>query len=186
MPAPSATPLVMDVSGTGDKIIDLPKHDTGIVHITGNKGNGYFGVKTFDKNNKQIDSIVSTTDPYDGYRLFDNYWNPEATRLQVSAFGTWTIDILAISAIRHETIPGKIIGNGDDLVYVSGGIPDIATVSGNANSHYFGVIGHRGDATHDSLVSVTDPYKGEVMLNTDTVILEILAYGPWEIDITTK
>jgi hypothetical protein len=67
------------------------------------------------------------------------------------------------------------------LLLLTGSEPDIATITGNASSRYFGVFGYH--ASRDLLVNTTDPYEGRVSINRNTLILEIISIEEWSIDI---
>ncbi|MCL4257650.1 MAG: hypothetical protein KJZ53_03865, partial [Anaerolineales bacterium] len=111
-PTPLPEPVVYE--GIGDSVIDVSKSDEAmIVHITGNAGGRYFGVTSFDANGNQVDLLVNTTDPYDGYRPLDFRRNEWTTRFQIQAEGAWKIEILPLLSARQLVIPGVIEGVGD-------------------------------------------------------------------------
>jgi hypothetical protein len=181
--APETEPIIF--TGTGDSIVDIDKPSGPmLVHIVGNTSSRYFGVISYDINNERIDLLVNTTEPYDGIRPLDFLDDQWTARFEVSARGEWTIEVLPLSHIRYVEVPGIIEGNGDDVFLLAGGTPDLAIIKGNEEGRYFGVIGWY--PSRDLLVNTTDPYEGTVMLDQDTVIIEVIATGAWQIEITEK
>lgn len=183
-PVPTMAPIVL--SGSGDAVVDanLPGNFVGIVHITGNAGGQYFGVKNLDINNNQIDLLVNTTDPYDGVRPLNFIDGEETFRFEVTASGEWTIEILPLSSLERLNVPGTLSGTGDYVFAVSGDDPDTAIITGNANNAYFGVFAY--SATRDLLVNTTDAYSGTVLVDPGTIVIEVIAEGEWTIEITSR
>lgn len=183
-PAPTQAPIVL--TGSGDQIVDvdLPDGFVGLVHIIGNAGGRFFAVSNLDANNDQIDLLVNTGDPYDGLRPLDFRDDERTVRFQVQAVGEWTIEILPLSSIKFVEVPGSISGKGDFVFALTGKDPDTAKIVGNAEGRYFAVLGYSGSV--DLLVNTGDPYDGTVLLDGDTVIIEIQAVGEWTIEITSK
>lgn len=182
---PTALPTPIVITGSGDSIVDIQKdHGPALVHIIGNASSSYFGVKSYDDNNEQIDLLVNTTDPYDGFRPLDFLDDQYSVRFEVQATGDWIIEILPLGAIEKLTIPGNITRNGDYVFAIVGGSPDTATITGNASSSYFGVFGYGN--TKELLVNTTDPYNGTVMLGSDIIIIEVQAMGEWTMSFTTR
>jgi len=182
---PTAVPKPVKLSGSGDSILDFENpFEGGIVHISGNADAGYFGVTSFGSDGTQIDLLVNTTEPYDGFRPLDFRGGQHTVRFQVKASGKWAVEVLPLTAARKLSVPGTIEGKGDDVVALGGGKPDLAKIRGNAIGRYFGVTGY-GKYT-DLLVNTTDPYEGTVILKADTVVIEVRAEGPWSIAVTSK
>lgn len=192
LPTPTHTPTPEPItfSGSGDSVLDFDLNgEPAIIHIKGNESGRYFSVESFDETGESIDLLVNTTDPYDGYRPLDWLDDEYSTRLQVKASGSWTIEIFPIAQSpeiqRHIlSIPGTYNGNGDDIVVLVDGTPDLATIKGNAGGNYFGVIGY-GDR-REFLVNTTSPYEGTVIISNNTYALEIVAEGDWSIEVTAK
>ena len=70
------------------------------------------------------------------------------------------------------------------MIILRGGTPDLANVTGNEASRHFSIWGYGSNP--DLLVNTSDPYEGTVILEEDTVVLEINAVGPWSIQVTKK
>src|SRR5258706_181235 len=83
-----------------------------IIHSTGNKGSRLFGVTGYNADNEQVDSLVLSTDPYDGIRPLDFRDGQKTTRLEVKATGDWAIEILPLEAAQSFEVPGSFTGTG--------------------------------------------------------------------------
>lgn len=84
--------------------------------ITGNDAGRYFGVKGLDGDH---DSLVNTTDPYNGTTLLDGNVGG-TTQLQVTATGPWSI---TLSDPRSAPSFGKgtpYAGSGDAVLIYQG------------------------------------------------------------------
>ncbi len=183
-PEPTPAPAVFD--GTGDSIVDVPAHQPSIIHIVGNKSSRFFAVESIDADNNQIDLLVNTTDVYDGYRPLDFRDGQATARLKISANGAWHIEIIPLVSVRRENVPGTITGKGDDVVYLANGKPDTAKITGNKGARFFAVTSYSSGGSIDLLVNTTDVYAGQVLLTSDTIILEVQAVGDWSIDVAAK
>ena len=187
-PLPTITlipePNPVTFTGSGDSIVDFDNHfEIAIVHITGNATSRFFAVINYDGSGNKIDLLVNTTDPYDGIRPLD-FGDNRTVRFEVQAIGDWKIEVLPFSMAHTLNVPGVITGNGDDVILLAGGTPDLATVTGNEESRFFAVLGYGHGK--DVLVNTTEPYQGTVILSPDTLVLEIQANGKWSIDVTAK
>jgi len=182
-PTPIPKPIVL--TGTGDSIEDFDNYfDFAIVHIVGNSSGRYFGVTSYGADGEQIDMLVNTTDPYDGIKPLDFRDGEHTTRFEVKSNGEWTIEIFPISYARILTVPGSIEGSGDDVFFLDGSKPDLAKITGNNESRYFGVYSY--GSYSDLLVNTTDVYSGTVIVDGDTVAIEVNAQGEWSIEISSK
>lgn len=185
-PTPTMTPTPIVIEGVGDAVVDVERpDDPGIIHITGNAASRHFAVTSHSSDGQRLDLLVNTTNPYDGRKPLDFLVGEHATRFEVSATGPWTISILPLTAAQVLSVPSSIEGQGDDVVFLTGGTPDLATIVGNDSSRHF-AIREYGSGRPGLLVNTTDPYQGTVSLNADTLILVITAEGDWAIDITSR
>ena len=184
-PEPPATPEPLVLSGSGDSIVDVERPDTpALIHITGNDAGQHFAVMSYDSEGERIELLVNVTDPYDGICPLDFMSGEHTTRLEISATGEWRVEILPLTAARTLTVPGSIEGEGDDVLWLVGATPDLATIVGNAGGHYFGAWAY-GDG-RDMLVNTTDPYEGTVILSSDATLLALQATGAWNVTVTGK
>lgn len=179
-PLPTPKPIV--ASGNGDAVVKLENpFEVAIVHIAGNAGSRFFAVKNFGSDGTNYDLLVNTTDPYDGVRPLDFKNGEHTTRFEVKAEGKWKIEILPVAAAVKLNVPGKLEGKGDQVIVLSGSKPDTAKIQGNAVKRFFAVKSY-GDIS-ELLVNTVDPYDGEVIVDSSTLVLEVRAEGPWSIEV---
>jgi len=139
----------------------------------------------YEERIKEIyNKLILTTEPYEGIRPLDFMNNEWTARFEVKASGSWTIEVLPLSSLEMLTIPGTKNGEGDYVFGIIGGTPDIAKIKGNSSSRYFAVLSYGNDK--DLLVNTTDPYEGEVILDSKTILFEVKAVGKWSIEVTTR
>ena len=162
------------IEGAGSDVIFLSGDSQDLATITGNAAERYFGVQGY---NGGRNTLVNTTDAYEGTVLL----HQDTLVLVVSAEGAWEIQILPLASARILEVPGVIGGSGDDIIILTGGTPDTATITGNAAERHFAVFGYNNG--RDLIVNTTDPYEGTVMLHPDTLLLEIKATGPWSVEV---
>jgi len=182
-PTPIPEPLV--ITGTGDSIEDIDNYfNIAIVHIVGNSSGHHFAVINYGEDGESIDLLVNTTEPYDGIRPLDFRNGEHTTRFEIKATGEWTIEILPLSYSRVLNVPGSIEGSGDEVFFLDGSKPDLANIVGNDEGRHFAVISY--GSYSDLLVNTTDVYSGTVIVDGDTLAIEVKAAGSWNIEITTK
>ena len=175
---------VLTYTGYGDDVVALSDYgDYFYYEIEGNKEDRYFGVIAYDAQGNRMGSLVNTTIPYHG-NVFENTMS--AASLEVKAEGSWTIKVKSIytatAALRGDTIKG----NGDDVIviYEDKGLPTTASIEGNKEDGYFGVICYDVMAKRlGSVVNTTEPYSGTVMLKNGVRVLEVLSEGAWTITL---
>jgi hypothetical protein len=187
--SPTNTPVPQPISyaGSGDKVIDIKKSWTGpsILKIT-NTGSSNFVVYNYDSNGNQISLLVNEIGAYQGKLIIDQFDNSEpTTRLQIQSSGKWTIQILPFDASNLESlnIPGHYDGKGSNLLFLAGK-PDVGTFKATNDANF--VVYTYSDSGRDLLINEIGPYSGEKILPSDTYLLEIIATGPWSIDVTGK
>jgi hypothetical protein len=184
-PVPEKETDTISFSGSGDSIINIDKPDIPmVVHITGNSSSTYFSVTSYDKEGEYLELLVNTTETYDGIRSLDFLSGELTTRFEIKSTDEWTIEILPVSSVRVLSVPGSIEGKNDEVIKLSGGVPDLATISGNDIGGYFGIFTYNG--FKDLIVNETEPYEGTVMLENDIGYMEIMAEDNWSIEITEK
>jgi len=179
---PEPEPVVL--TGSGDAVVQFEMPGPlALAHIIGNATSRYFGVTSYDDEGNRVQSLVNTTDPYDGYRLVTG-----SSRFQVEAEDPWKIEVLPFSPalgldfVLH--VPGKVEGSGDYVLILIGDPPDTATIKGNAVGRFFAVIVLAPE--RHLLVNTTDPYEGTVIMPRDAQLLEILAQDSWSISVDNK
>lgn len=186
LPTETAVPIEPIVlTGKGDSIEDFTRsYGAGLYTIEGNACDRFFAVTSFDDAGNQIELLVNETQPYTGIRPMD-FGDTTTTRLEIKSSCAWKITINPLSTIRIFTVPGDVSGTGDDVVLLQGGTPDLADITGNASSRYFGVFSY-GKNGYDVIVNTTEPYQGSVMLDSETLILEVKSNDEWNISVKTR
>lgn len=186
-PTPTITPTPIILAGSGDAVVDVDRpNDPALAHIVGNAGGrANFAIWSYGPDGERIDLLVNTIDPYEGTRPLDFLEGEHVTRFEVIASGEWTITILPLTAARQVEVPGEIEGTGDDVIVLVGGDPDTAVITGNeGGAANFAIWSYSTSAGRDLLVNTTDTYEGTVILDRDTIIMDIHAEKPWTISIT--
>lgn len=198
-PAPTNTlpppPDPHHFDGIGDSVIDLNIFlegwdGTAIAHIIGNPNAAHFAVTSYDANGEYVDLLVNTVDPYDGYRPVNFIEGENVIRFQIESEGSWAISLypLAEQYIHLLEFPGVYSGSGDDVIFLKGDTPDLAIISGNAESGNFIVTSYdiSNNGSRNLLVNTIEPYEGTVILTPTTIAFEIQAPGAWTIEVTEK
>jgi von Willebrand factor type A domain len=167
----------MVIAGSGDAVVQLASMTpaASVFRIVGNSASRYFGVQTVET----VQSLVNTTDPYDGVRLLERE-SAESVALRVRATGPWLIEALTIAEI--PSFDTSYTGDGDAVVRYTGS-GSTTTIVGNAAGRYFGV---RSISTHGiiRLVNTTHPYSKPSSISAGPQFFEIQAVGSWTITIT--
>lgn len=187
-PRPTATktpiPEPFNLSGSGDSVVDVKKwFGPALVKIT-HTGFGNFTVKNYSASGDTIDLLVNEIGNYIGTRPIDFYDKQETARFEINADGAWNIQVMPLQYVRKEAIPGGISGNGDDVIAIVGDNPDLIKSNYPGDSNF--VIISYGYGGTDLLVNEIGPYSGTTIIPRDTMMLEIVATGPWTLEITQK
>lgn len=171
-------------SGTGDDVvrIDKPKADRpALLVIDGNREGRHFSVIGYTANRERTGVLVNTTDSYSGIVPLDLPPTENTAFLEVSASGSWAIDLYPIGAAQTVDVPGSFDGEGDRVLWVEGE-PSTAEIRGNQNQRHFSVIAYDQYGNRQKvLVNTTDPYDGTVLMPRDVLLLEVSASGSWTI-----
>jgi hypothetical protein len=168
-------------TGSGDDVVTITKPAGAtvvIATITGNDAGRYFGVKAVDGD---MDTLVNTTDPYNGTTLLDAN-RGGTTQLQVQAVGPWSITLTDMRSAPTFTSAAPQTGAGD-AVLIYQGSRGVARIQGNAEGRYFGVKAYGSGGAGNSLVNTTDPYTGSVPMPAGPAIVVVTANGDWSIDV---
>lgn len=164
--------------GHDSQVIELDSFngDFWVLHVVGNRNESYFGIWGYDKNNKETELFVNTTDFYDGTTVD---MAQATTTLKVESSDNWTIEQISIGNLHSIEKGDQIDGRGDSVFFVYS-YGDTATISGNAEKSYFGVIAY-GTDKNDLWVNTTDQCKKTVKITNDVYLLSILSEGNWRI-----
>lgn len=185
-PTPTPPPEPIELSGTGDSVVDIDKWSgPAVVRISGNASQRHFAVISYDAQGNRLDLLVNTTNPYEGVRPLDFFQNQHTSRFEISATGPWQIEVLSLlEGAPVVDIPGPAEGSGDSVILLDAQA-DIATITGNAAGSHFAIIGY-GPSGRNLMVNTTDPYEGSVQVVPGVFILDITAVGDWVIEFTAR
>jgi hypothetical protein len=182
---PSLLPAPIDLTGSGDATVKVDKW-TGpaLLKIT-HDGSGNFKVYNLDSRGERINLLVFTSGAYDNVLPLDFVEGQQTASFQITANGSWELQVIPLGALRTEKIPGTISGHGDDVILLQGdGSPASLTVDASQATQAFTIYGLGG--TTQTLVDENAPYAGTVSLNSDLRVLVVKASGPWRLDVTVK
>jgi hypothetical protein len=191
-PRPTATstpiPEPIFLTSVGDSVFDIQKWEGPAILKIKYTGGGNFVVRNYPADsNDYYDLLVNTIGAYEGTVPLDFRDGEQTARFEVKAelSGAWEFHIEPLANARIEQIPGTISGNGDDIVFIGGGIPDTLTVDASQAESNF-VVRAIANARFDLVINEIAPYTGTKILNPATIALIIKATGPWSLEITTK
>jgi hypothetical protein len=164
------------MDGAGDSVADITISEPVLLRIAGNTESRNFAIIAHGANHQDL--LVNTLVPYTGIRPLN--FQETSTRLEIKAAGNWHIEIWPLVSAHRISVPGEFKGSGDDVLFIDGA-PNTATISGNQAERNFAVIGY--GKTSDLLVNALDPYQGTVIVNPETLVLEVRAVGGWTIKL---
>lgn len=182
-PTPAPQPIIL--TGSGDAVVDVQKWTSVALMRATYNGERNFIVENFDAAGNQIDLLVNTIGSYSGNQLIDIYDGERTARFSIKASGPWEIQILPISAIRTEMVPGLIQGVGDDVIALQGGVSDLFTADASQATSNFIVYALSQDDYYLVFNEIA-PYTGAVIAKGRTLLIQVKATGNWSIDITAK
>jgi hypothetical protein len=181
---PSSTPEPIFLVQSGDAVFNIQKWQGPAILKIKHTGARNFVVRNYpDQGNVYYDLLVNTIGAYEGTVPLDFRDGEQTARFEVKADGAWEFNIEPITNARKEQIPGKISGNGDDVIIIEGGIPDLVKVDASQARRNF-VVKAVAKGKFDLVVNEIAPYTGTSLLDPSTIVLIINATGPWELEIT--
>lgn len=182
---PTSTPIRFDpirLSGRGDDVVRLDKPDVPAIVTLTHSGSSNFVVTNYDGSGNQIDLLVNEIGSYEGTRPLDFGASELTERLEIQADGSWTVLVEPISAAIPIRVPASnTTGQGDMVLLLSGSDPDTAEISHSGESNF--VVQAYGNSRR-LLVNEIGNYSGTVIMPQDTLVLEVVADGRWQLAIT--
>lgn len=183
-PRPTATLAPVVFTGRGDDVVSVKKGDEPALLRISYAGSSNFAVWNYDAAGSRIDLLVNKIGAYKGLLIIDSLDNsPPTARLEVKGTGAWQIELLPLSAANKMSVPGALVGKGDDVVLLSGGKPDLMKIS-HLGSSNFAVWSYASRRT--LLVNDIGAYTGTKPLDAATFLLAIHADGAWNLSITAR
>ncbi len=185
---PEFHPFAQQGHGNGVVSVDAPLPPGATVLVEAwQRGDGYFGVTTLNRRNKDDDYLFnSTLDDFRG-RMLVKVPQGRPLRLRVEADGEWGVRVLPLSAARPLG-PGALQGYGPEVLAYLGTAADL-DVDFAGDEDGGGYIGLKSyDATrlrdlddYDLLVNDTDRLRQTVPLTDGPLLLALEADGPWQL-----
>jgi len=180
---PTPTPAPLLIEGRGDSVIDLDRNGSPAILRFSHRGSGNVFIYNYNAQGDRLDLLVNAVGDYDGAVAFDLFEREHTTRLQITARGSWTLEVDGIASARILTVPGQIEGNGDDVFLLTGQTPDLATVAHNGRRNFF--IYSYGQ-TRRLLVNAIGDYEGQVIVPSDAILVTVSGDGSWRIQVSAK
>lgn len=188
-PPPTATatqerkPIVL--TGEMDDVVDFDKWEGPAIARINYVGSRNFVVRNYGANNDRYNLLVNTIGQYIGTVPIDFLDREHTVRFEIKASGSWEIIVLPLSEARTESVPGVFSGSGDDVIILIGSEPDLMIVDGSLAKSNF-IIRAYG-SRRQLAVNEIAPYTGTVILDSETLLLEIIeGGGEWTLTITAQ
>ncbi|OJU40151.1 MAG: hypothetical protein BGN97_13955 [Microbacterium sp. 69-10] len=169
----------VQLSGTGDTVIDLPAGATGGIVVATHTGNRNFAVTVLDANNGSTgELLVNTIGAYSGATAWGISALGNGVKLQVMADGAWTFDIRPMG----DAPLVAAAGTGDAVFLYEGGAASLAAT--HAGSRNFVVQEETGKAfSMGLLINEIGAYNGTVPLAAGPSVITITADGAWTLAV---
>lgn len=168
---------VIDTSGTGDSVIELPEGVSQGIVTAAHSGSSNFSISGLNASNESTgDLLVNTIGAYSGVTAFGFSSLSEAGRLSVTADGPWTVSIAPISSAPEIALPAN--GTGD-AVYLFSGDASTWNITHDGTSN-FAVIQY-GGIIPNLAVNEIGVYQGSIPMKAGPSVLSISADGNWSI-----
>ncbi|WP_327428765.1 TerD family protein [Streptomyces sp. NBC_01236] len=184
---PDFQPYVQQGQGNGVVSVDMPIPPGPVIVEVWHEGEGYFGMHTLNRRNKDDDLVYNTTlEDFRGRALVRP---PEgrALRLRVEADNDWTVRVQPLSVVR-ELGSAALRGYGPEVVAYRGPAADIDVVfeGDEDGGGYFGLSCLEADKLHnlnsaDLLINDTDRLRQTVPVPDGPLLLLLEADGPWRL-----
>lgn len=185
-PAPSETtqpkpppPKVYKYSGRGDKILSIKKPEASAALISfSHKGSSNFIVMQLDADLAETENLVNEIGPYSGKTILDLEDGSETRKLKITADGTWSVVIQALSETRE--LEGQASGKSADVLLYFGSA-GVATLTHKGTSNF--IVTYYNEDGSENLVNEIGRYTGESVLPAGPGFLQISADGAWTIKV---
>lgn len=165
-------------SGTGYAILDFaPLNAPALVRVTGCAGeDSYLFINSYGIDGYFIDYVARVYHPYDGIVPL-NFNGTNAKRFIVYSDDAWTIQIMPLSAAHTLNVPGTLTGNTDDVILLTGGVPEWIDILQNAYDGGFYLNAYDANANYlDTIVETGGPFYGTLPVPQEAAIFKIRNY----------
>ena len=182
-----STPEPVIYEGSGDTMLPITKPIEGdmcFLYVKGNTIGEFFGMVAYGTDDNLLHKLIVTEEPYEGIRLLDGSPEKNTAMLEIRAVGPWQIKLIPViqpyMAEYIIDVPGEFSGNGDVVVLTRG---QSSSITGNYTGDKHFVIFAHGTKTGGLVFNEQGIFTGDGLLPENTVMLEIMSEGDWEIEI---
>jgi hypothetical protein len=183
---PTSIPDPITLDGSGNDIVEFTKWKGPAVLSAAHDGDGDFVISNYTKDNQKIYTLLRKTGYYVGSLPLDFLSSEDSKSFNITASGTWELQIIPLELARSEIIPALIEGDGDDVVIIIDDHPEQLVVDASNASEAFMIVAFGDNGERNLLINATAPYNGTLTAPPGTTKLVITATGPWAIDITAR
>ncbi|MFF4542965.1 TerD family protein [Streptomyces sp. NPDC001406] len=184
---PEFPPYLQRGRGNGVVSVDAPLPPGPVIVEARHEGDGYFGMHTLTRRNKDDELLYNSTLRDFRGRAFVLPPADRPLRLRVEADHDWTVSVQPLSVARRIG-QGPLSGYGPEVIAYTGTAADLdVDFAGDEDGGgYFGLkclearYLTRPDE-YDLLVNDTDPFRQTVPLPDGPLLLLLEADGPWQL-----
>ncbi|MEU3663594.1 TerD family protein [Streptomyces sp. NPDC032940] len=185
---PEFHPYTQRGQGNGVVSVDAPLPPGPVVVEAWHQGEGYFGMHTLTRRNKDDDLLANSTLRDFRCRVLVQPPKDRPLRLRVEADNDWTVIVQPLSVLRRLG-PGPLSGYGPEVVAYTGPVADLdVDFAGDEDGGgYFGLWTLDASRLHDLddrdlLVNDTDRLRQTVPIADGPLLLLLEADGAWQLD----
>ncbi|MEU4656718.1 TerD family protein [Streptomyces sp. NPDC023723] len=184
---PEFHPYTQRGHGNGVVSVDVPLPPGPVVVEAWHQGEGYFGVHTLSRRNKDDDCLFNSAQRDFRGRTLVRPPGDRPLRLRVEADNAWTVLVQPLSVLRRlGTAP--LEGYGPEVVAYTGTAADLdVEFAGDEDGGgYFGLKCFAAARLHDPddydlLINATAPLRQTAPLPDGPLLLDLEADGPWRL-----
>ncbi len=184
---PEFPPYTQRGQGNGVVSVDAPLPPGPVVVEAWHQGEGYFGMHTLNRRNKDDDLLFNSTLRDFRGRILVQPPKDRPLRLRVEADNDWTVLVQPLSVLRRLG-PGPLQGYGPEVVAYTGPVADLdVDFAGDEDGGgYFGLWSLEASRLHDLddrdlLVNDTDRLRQTVPIADGPLLLLLEADGSWQL-----
>lgn len=178
VPAQKAKPKVF--TGSGDDVIHVNYTDPVVVAFSCSSCGGN---TTLETDSGMSTLLVNTIGGYSGRHLVNTGDGDLLTKLTVGADAHWKVTITRLQdALKThlDTVGQKVVGHGDDVIYVGSSIGDVKIVNHAGSGGNFVVEAYGNDIVDPLIVNQIGSYSGTDPLQGAAVV-QVTSDGTWGI-----
>ena len=131
-------------------------------------------------------ALVDTSSAYDGTRMLRSYMH--AAELKIEAGCEWRIEVRPIEDMRTVQVPGKVEGNGDDILHVVGPF-DMKKLIANLtySGDKFVLLGWESPYAEmfQPLYTRGLDFTQVVPVDTPITVIDVESTGAWSLDFSS-